>query len=245
MVLAGALASSAAFGFPVFCLICPVGLTFALVIALWRLAEFNELSWSIAIFAGFLFLEVFVLRRWCRSFCPLGAVMTLLSWGNRTFRIRSTPNRHVFAKTGCCPAKSAAQSAQRDLIPLRLKQQTSHRHAAPNVESALTLALHKHCNSLFSPAHHPLSTPSQTVDLCCAPFAKCQPLLRRNSADKTLIPSTKHLARLPQSFRQAAAFPAALVQVHVLLEQFPREILSTRSTLMSASAAALVLTDVR
>ena len=41
MVLAGALASSAAFGFPVFCLICPVGLTFALVIALWRLAEFN------------------------------------------------------------------------------------------------------------------------------------------------------------------------------------------------------------
>ena len=43
MVLAGALASSAAFGFPVFCLICPVGLTFALVIALWRLAEFNEL----------------------------------------------------------------------------------------------------------------------------------------------------------------------------------------------------------
>ena len=46
VVLAGALASSAAFGFPVFCLICPVGLTFALVIALWRLAEFNELSWS-------------------------------------------------------------------------------------------------------------------------------------------------------------------------------------------------------
>lgn len=99
MVLAGALASSAAFGFPVFCLICPVGLTFALVIALWRLAEFNELSWSIAIFAGFLFLEVFVLRRWCRSFCPLGAVMTLLSWGNRTFRIRSTPNA-CLRKTG-------------------------------------------------------------------------------------------------------------------------------------------------
>lgn len=158
MVLAGALASSAAFGFPVFCLICPVGLTFALVIALWRLAEFNELSWSIAIFAGFLFLEVFVLRRWCRSFCPLGAVMTLLSWGNRTFRIRSTP-MPVFARP-VCPAKSAAQSAQRDLIPLRLKQQTSHRHAAPNVESALTLALHKHCNSLFHPLiiryRHPL-----------------------------------------------------------------------------------------
>lgn len=85
-VLAGALASSALFGFPVFCLICPVGLTFALLIALWRLFEVNDLSWSIAIFAGFLFLEIFVLRRWCGSFCPLGALMTLLSRFNRTFR---------------------------------------------------------------------------------------------------------------------------------------------------------------
>ena len=36
-ILGGALASSAVFGFPVFCLICPVGLTFALTVALWRL----------------------------------------------------------------------------------------------------------------------------------------------------------------------------------------------------------------
>lgn len=70
-VLGGALASSAVFGFPVFCLICPVGLTFALVIALWRLFEFNEPSLSIVFFAGFLILELFVLRRWCHAFCPL------------------------------------------------------------------------------------------------------------------------------------------------------------------------------
>lgn len=85
-VLGGALASSAVFGFPVFCLICPVGLTFALVIALWRLFEFNEPSLSIVFFAGFLILEVFVLRRWCHAFCPLGAVMTILARLNRTFR---------------------------------------------------------------------------------------------------------------------------------------------------------------
>lgn len=85
-VLGGALASSAVFGFPVFCLICPVGLTFALVIALWRLFEFNEPSLSIVFFAGFLMLEVFVLRRWCHVLCPLGAVMTVLSRFNRTFR---------------------------------------------------------------------------------------------------------------------------------------------------------------
>ncbi|MFR3318961.1 MAG: FAD-dependent oxidoreductase [Sutterella wadsworthensis] len=85
-VLGGALASSAVFGFPVFCLICPVGLTFALVIALWRLFEFNEPSLSIVFFAGFLILELFVLRRWCHAFCPLGAVMTILARLNRTFR---------------------------------------------------------------------------------------------------------------------------------------------------------------
>ncbi len=76
-ILGGALASSAVFGFPVFCLICPVGLTFALIIGLWQLFAFNIASWSLAFFAGFLLLEIFVLRRWCRNFCPLGAVMTI------------------------------------------------------------------------------------------------------------------------------------------------------------------------
>lgn len=85
-ILGGALASSAVFGFPVFCLICPVGLTFALTVALWRLFEFNETNWAILWFAGFLVLELLVLRRWCSRFCPLGALWTLASRMNRFFR---------------------------------------------------------------------------------------------------------------------------------------------------------------
>lgn len=85
-ILGGALASSAVFGFPVFCLICPVGLTFALTVALWRLFEFNETNWAILWFAGFLVLELLVLRRWCSRFCPLGALWTLVSRLNRFFR---------------------------------------------------------------------------------------------------------------------------------------------------------------
>lgn len=85
-ILGGALASSAIFGFPVFCLICPVGLTFALTVALWRLFEFNETNWAILWFAGFLVLELLVLRRWCSRFCPLGALWTLASRLNRFFR---------------------------------------------------------------------------------------------------------------------------------------------------------------
>jgi|GEM_PF-26624 len=84
-ILGGALASSAVFGFPVFCLICPVGLTFALTVALWRLFEFNETNWAILWFAGFLVLELLVLRRWCSRFCPLGALWTLASRLNRFF----------------------------------------------------------------------------------------------------------------------------------------------------------------
>lgn len=85
-ILGGALASSAVFGFPVFCLICPVGLTFALTVALWRLFEFNETNWAILWFAGFLVLELLVLRRWCSRFCPLGALWTLASRLNRFCR---------------------------------------------------------------------------------------------------------------------------------------------------------------
>ncbi len=85
-ILGGALASSTVFGFPVFCLICPVGLTFALTVALWRLFEFNETNWAILWFAGFLVLELLVLRRWCSRFCPLGALWTLASRLNRFFR---------------------------------------------------------------------------------------------------------------------------------------------------------------
>ena len=85
-IFGGALASSAVFGFPVFCLICPVGLTFALTVALWRLFEFNETNWAILWFAGFLVLELLVLRRWCSRFCPLGALWTLASRLNRFFR---------------------------------------------------------------------------------------------------------------------------------------------------------------
>ena len=40
-VLAGALASAAIFGFPVFCQICPVGLTFATVLLIMSLFAFE------------------------------------------------------------------------------------------------------------------------------------------------------------------------------------------------------------
>lgn len=85
-VLGGVVLTTAAFGFPVFCLICPVGLTFATVICLWRAIQFGEATWSLVLFPSILIIEVVVLRRWCHTLCPLGALIGLISRGNRTWR---------------------------------------------------------------------------------------------------------------------------------------------------------------
>ncbi|MGV8084369.1 MAG: 4Fe-4S binding protein [Coriobacteriia bacterium] len=78
-VLGGALVSSAIFGFPVFCLVCPLGLTFATIIGLWRLFGFNEPTWGLIVFPVVLALELVVFRKWCRKICPLGALISLIS----------------------------------------------------------------------------------------------------------------------------------------------------------------------
>lgn len=85
-VLLGALGSAALFGFPVFCLICPVGLTFAAVFLVMRLFAFGEATWTIVAVAAVLLVEVVFFRKWCSKICPLGAVMSLISGANKTFR---------------------------------------------------------------------------------------------------------------------------------------------------------------
>lgn len=85
-VLGATVLTTAAFGFPVFCLICPVGLTVATFIALWRVFQFSEVTLSLLVFPLILVLEVVLLRKWCHRFCPLGALLGLIARLNRTFR---------------------------------------------------------------------------------------------------------------------------------------------------------------
>lgn len=86
IVLLGALGSSAAFGFPVFCLVCPVGLTFATVVALVRFVGYNEPSLGLVVFPAVIVFELVVLRKWCRNLCPIAAFLSLLTPLNRTLR---------------------------------------------------------------------------------------------------------------------------------------------------------------
>jgi ferredoxin-type protein NapH len=85
-ILGGSLLSSAIFGFPVFCAICPVGLFFVSLLALKRLFLGQEPGWELLIFPTIVAVEVLFARSWCRSICPLGALLGLLAPFNRLLR---------------------------------------------------------------------------------------------------------------------------------------------------------------
>ncbi len=102
VVLAGAVISSALFGFPVFCLICPVGLFFGTLFAVGRLFSIQQAGLEILVFPAILAVEFLVLRNWCRSLCPLGALLSLLSSLNPFFRPAMASDRCLRSKGANC-----------------------------------------------------------------------------------------------------------------------------------------------
>lgn len=110
-VLAAAVGSAAVFGFPVFCLICPIGLTCAALVLLMRLMTVGELSWGLFAFPLIVVLELVFLRDFCGRFCPVAALMSLVARGNRTFRphadasicLRRTEGRACHTCASVCP----------------------------------------------------------------------------------------------------------------------------------------------
>lgn len=102
--------TTAAFGFPVFCLICPVGLSVATFIALWRLLQFSEATLSLVVFPVILVAEIVLLRKWCHRFCPLGALLGLMARLNRTFR-------PTVAAESCLHCSGASCSRCADVCP--------------------------------------------------------------------------------------------------------------------------------
>lgn len=83
-VLGGAVLTTAVFGFPVFCLVCPVGLSFALVALVVSLFGAGDLNWSLLFVPAMLVIELVFLRKWCGRFCPISAFMSLFSRFSRT-----------------------------------------------------------------------------------------------------------------------------------------------------------------
>lgn len=84
-VLGGAIISTFAFGFPVFCLICPIGLTFATIMLVINLFAHGDVTWTVIVVPLLLACEVIFFRKWCTKLCPLSAFMSLVAKLNRTF----------------------------------------------------------------------------------------------------------------------------------------------------------------
>lgn len=111
IILAVALITSLIFGYPVFCLACPVGLTFATVLLIMQLFAFGKTTWTIIVFPVIVFVELFLLPRWCHNLCPLGALLSLFSGANKTFRpvidttkcLQATKNAECNLCVKACP----------------------------------------------------------------------------------------------------------------------------------------------
>ena len=65
---------------------CPVGLTFATVLVVWRLFSAGDMTWSVVLIPLLLVVELVFLRKWCTRFCPLAGLMNLASRFSKTFR---------------------------------------------------------------------------------------------------------------------------------------------------------------
>lgn len=85
-ILAGSLLSALIFGFPVFCLVCPIGLSFASIFLVIRLFALGDVTWSLLIVPALLIIEVVLFKKWCNKICPLSAFMSLIGKLNKTFK---------------------------------------------------------------------------------------------------------------------------------------------------------------
>lgn len=106
-VLGGALLSTVVFGFPVFCLFCPVGLTFATVLLVWRLFAVGDITISVLLIPAVLIVELVFLRKWCTRFCPLAALMNLVSRFSRTTKPVIDDSKCIETTTGKACSKCA------------------------------------------------------------------------------------------------------------------------------------------
>jgi ferredoxin-type protein NapH len=86
LILGGSLLSAAVFGFPVFCLVCPIGLSFATILLVIRLFSGGDVTISLLVVPILLIVEVVVFKKWCGRLCPLSAFMSLVAKANRSLR---------------------------------------------------------------------------------------------------------------------------------------------------------------
>lgn len=107
-VLGGVLLATLIVGFPVFCLVCPIGLSVGSIVSVWRLIQFNEVGWGLLVFPLALVVEFVAIKRWCMNFCPIAGLLSLFGRVARMGRPRVDAAVCAHCQGGSCGACSAA-----------------------------------------------------------------------------------------------------------------------------------------
>lgn len=75
-------------GIPLFCLVCPIGLTFGTVGSLWHLIVDKQMTLSVIVFPAALAVELVLYRKWCLNLCPVAGLLNVFGQAAKLFRPR-------------------------------------------------------------------------------------------------------------------------------------------------------------
>lgn len=109
-VLVAVLVVTFIIGLPIFCLVCPIGLTFGTVGSLWHLIVDKQVTLSAVVFPAALVIELVLYRKWCMNLCPVAGLLSIFGQFARLFRPRidartciESEGRHCSACAHACP----------------------------------------------------------------------------------------------------------------------------------------------
>ena len=87
-------------GIPLFCLVCPIGLTFGTVGSLWHLIVDKQVTLSAIVFPAALAIELVLYRKWCMNLCPVAGLLNVFGQFARLFRPRVDASACLQASEG-------------------------------------------------------------------------------------------------------------------------------------------------
>ena len=114
-VFVAVLAAALIAGFPLFCLVCPIGLTFGTVGSLWHLIVDKQMTASVLVFPAALAVEVVLFRKWCLNVCPVAGLLGIFGQFARRARPVVDTQTCLRCAGGACEACTAACPEQIDL----------------------------------------------------------------------------------------------------------------------------------
>ena len=100
-------------GIPLFCLVCPIGLTFGTVGSLWHLIVDKQVTLSAIVFPAALAIELVLYRRWCMNLCPVAGLLNAFGQFARLFRPRIDASTCMRASEGKSCTVCASVCAER------------------------------------------------------------------------------------------------------------------------------------